>query len=88
MLLVVWLLQQQLGYAAIPDSLNATIPDSVKKSYDLLEDPSCGLSLVRKDFKHGFVDTNGVEVIPVHFESAFPFHDNYAVVSQDGDVWF
>ena len=40
------------------------------KDYEFVDNPSNGLSLVKKEGKYGFVDQTGRVVVPVEFQEA------------------
>lgn len=48
--------------------------------YDNVSNYSCGLGLVEKDDKYGYIDTKGVEIIPCNFDHAFSFSEDVALV--------
>jgi len=53
--------------------------------YDKVEDYYHGLALAKKGDKYGYIDSNGVEVIPVQYEVANNFTSSkYAKVKKDG----
>lgn len=52
--------------------------------YDYVNNYSCGLVLVEKDGKYGYVDTKGVEVVPCNFEVARSFSEEVALVRMNG----
>ena len=54
------------------------------KQYDHVDDCVCGLSLVGKSDKHGFVDKNGKLVVPLIYDEAMTFSEGMAAVKQDG----
>ena len=53
-------------------------------SYEEIDPFSCGLALVEKNDKCGYIDTKGNEVIELGYEVATDFSDNVAWVSRKG----
>lgn len=49
------------------------------KQYDHVDDCICGLSLVGKGEKHGFVDKEGKLVIPLIYDDALTFSEGFAL---------
>ena len=58
------------------------------KQYDHVDECVCGLSLVRKGDKHGFVDKVGKLVVPLIYDEAMAFSESMAAVKQDGKWGF
>src|SRR5678810_1209007 len=54
------------------------------KQYDFVDECSCGLALVSKDGKRGFVTKEGKLVIPVIYDDALHFTEGMAAVKKDG----
>ncbi|MBK8953170.1 MAG: WG repeat-containing protein [Chitinophagaceae bacterium] len=54
------------------------------KQYDYVDECSCGLSLVGKGDKKGFVNKEGTLVIPLIYDEALTFAEGYAAVKKDG----
>lgn len=52
--------------------------------FDYAEDYSCGLALVKKDGKYGYIDIEGELVIPYKYDKAQSFIDYQASVECDG----
>ena len=50
--------------------------------YDVANDFSCGLALVKTDGFFGYIDKNNQFVIPATYEEAYPFSENRACVRQ------
>jgi hypothetical protein len=56
------------------------------KDFDFVDNPSNGLSLVKKDGKYGFVDLNGKIVVPIEFQEAVAYSEGFAPVRK-GSLW-
>jgi hypothetical protein len=56
------------------------------KNFDFVNDISCGLSMVKKDGKYGFVDKDGKVVIPLVYDESVTMSEGYAPVRK-GDLW-
>lgn len=57
-----------------------------EKNYDFVDNCICGLSKVKKDNKVGYVNKEGVLVIPVQYDEGLTFHEGYAAVRK-GTKW-
>ena len=53
------------------------------KNFDYVDDISCGLSLVGKDGKRGYVNHKGQVVIPLVYEEAMHFSEGLAAMAGD-----
>ena len=58
------------------------------KEYASVNELSCGLSLVEKDGKHGYVNKDGKIIIPIIYGEAMNFAEGKAGVSADGKWGF
>lgn len=56
------------------------------KNFDFVDQCICGLSLVEKDNKHGYVDLGGNIVIPLIYDEGLTFNEGYAAVRL-GNHW-
>lgn len=54
------------------------------KEYDNVDQCVCGLSIVGKGDKHGFVDKDGELIVPLIYYTARTFSENMAAVKQNG----
>ena len=63
--------------------VNAGFAQAWAKQYDHVDECTCGLSLVGKGNKHGFVDKNGKVVVPLIYDEALTFSDGLAAVMQN-----
>ena len=54
------------------------------KQYDFVDECTCGLALVSKADKHGFVTKEGKLVIPLIYDDALHFTEGMAAVKKDG----
>jgi hypothetical protein len=63
--------------------VNAGFAQAWTKKYDHVDECICGLSLVGKDKKHGFVDKNGKLVVPLIYDEALTFSEGMAAVMQN-----
>jgi len=53
------------------------------KNFDFVNECICGLSLVGKDKKYGYVDKAGSIIVPVEYNEGFTFNGGYAAVRKD-----
>jgi hypothetical protein len=60
------------------------IKDVYKLKYDRTHHTSNGLTIVDIGYRYGYINENGVEITPIHFNSANSFSDGVAIVSKDG----
>jgi hypothetical protein len=58
------------------------------KNFDFVNESSCGLSLVKKDGKYGFVDKDGKIVVPLEYDEAVTMSEGYAPVRKGNDWGF
>jgi hypothetical protein len=63
--------------------VNAGFAQAWTKKYDHVDECICGLSLVGKDKKHGFVDKNGKLIVPLIYDEALTFSEGMAAVMQN-----
>ena len=54
------------------------------KEYDNVDECTCGLALVTKGDKHGFVTKEGKLVIPLIYQDALHYTEGMAAVKKDG----
>ena len=58
------------------------------KNYDRVDACNCGLALVKKDGKFGFVTEQGKVVIPLIYDEALAFAEDRAAISVGGKWGF
>ena len=58
------------------------------KEYGSVNEPSCGLSLVEKDGKHGYVNKDGKVIIAVIYEEGMNFAEGKAGIRIDNKWGF
>lgn len=58
------------------------------KSYDRVDACDCGLALVKKDGKFGFVTEQGKVVIPLIYDEALAFNEDHAAIAIGGKWGF
>lgn len=56
------------------------------KQYDFVDQCICGLSLVGKDNKIGYVDASGTIIIPLMYDEGLTFSEGYTAV-RSGNAW-
>jgi hypothetical protein len=63
------------------------VPEEIRTQYDMVQDSLyCGLVLVEKDHKYGYLDKTGKEIILLAYDEALPFSEGFAAVMID-DKW-
>lgn len=73
-----------LGVFLLQDGL----AQSWAKEYDHVDDCVCGLSLVGKGDKHGFVNKEGKLIVPLIYDEALTFSEGMAAVKANGKWGF
>lgn len=58
------------------------------QDYEFVNDFSCGMALVMKNDKYGFIDNSGKEVIKPIYDDAQDFSEDLAWVTKDGDSFY
>jgi hypothetical protein len=58
------------------------------KEYVHVNEPACGLSLVEKDGKHGYVNKDGKVIIPLIYDEGMDFVDGRAGIMIDNKWGF
>lgn len=63
---------------------NTGFAQSWTKDYDFVDGFQCGLALVHKNEKHGFVNPDGKLVVPTIYDDASAFSECMALVKKNG----
>ncbi|MBQ2540708.1 MAG: WG repeat-containing protein [Paludibacteraceae bacterium] len=57
----------------------------ISAKYDYINPFTCGLAIVQKGDKYGFINTKGEEVIPCRYHDAYYFYDDVVFVQKSSD---